>query len=219
MVDAALTEIETFVNGTDVKKMKQFRTKLFHDRNVQSVYGSWMRENADDLIAAKNIEKVFVILSQLWSFLDFKLLKFIIDFDFISEDLQEYMNVYSERFSHTAETAKVKQLAHAFECYSTHHSNSHNVTIGVDQNISDWTIAHMMVLKEDLCKETMVFDCAMTVACVKEGSIWITWHVSELTASQLQSAVPRYSGSFFKEYRVLKLEVDGVTLYKPDSPG
>lgn len=220
LVTATLRSL-MFSNETALETLMWFRNQLFTEPNVKFRYGSWITGNMKRLVKIESMEEMFASLGELWSFLDPDLLRVVInDFGFASDKLKEDARLYMENFDRITKTAKVNELIQVFPSSSHHRDNSHNVTIGVNQNSSEWTIADIVKLKEDLCREMMLIDCAMTVASLKEGSIWVTWHVSDMIASQLPAVVTKYSRLFFKDYQVLELEVDGVILYKskPSSP-
>ncbi len=174
----------------------------------------------DQYLDGKSIRSMFLTLKKCWSFIHYSLLEYIIsDLGFASTTLQEDMRLYTEDINQFMERTTVKKLLERYPCGDIQHSNAHQVRIGVDRNSSEWTLKHVMELKEKICSNMLLSDCAMTLACMEEGSVWTTWYVSDSLAYQIAAAVHSYRGSFFEMNRVLKLELDGISLYQSTTSG
>ena len=144
--------------------MKALRSERFEE----SIFNNY----EDQLRAATNANTVFDILQKFWSFIDYDLLKHLIEF-LGSEDDKKRMVKYNENFDQYAK----RRISECPSIEPTDDNKWKNVYIKLDSKLEAMTINE---LREFRFKVSEIIDTHVSTihfCCVKRGCIQVMWQI------------------------------------------
>ncbi len=200
--------------GQTTTRLSRFRDKLTSlPLGIKKEHTGFLQLERNAIFEANSVEEIFMkSLSPYWSFLDFNLLDYLVR-ELGSIELQTKMGAYRNDLTQFKRTATVSQLAPLWSSVIEDPPKACRLKMIQSENSSEITLEQLDMLRRKFCSVVLLSDLTMIVADVGDGSVRVIWLLPASAASLVTAAVRGYIGSFFKEYGIQRIELDGVLLF------
>ena len=203
------------------QELKEKRTSLedFWDtvtnlpQQIKPEHEKYLDEKLGCMLNAKSLDEILYRFNLYWSFIDYSLLKYIID-RFGSPQLKEEMSKYVSDLSAFRKQTTLLQMIQCWDCECVEPPPKFSkLTSKIDkQDIKECKLDVLEDLRRKFCREFSLSKCFMMFRYVIEGSVIIIWMIPSVLVPGLADAIRRNTirnKAFFEENDVVEITVDG----------
>ena len=160
-----------------------------------------------------NIRKIFRHLKDLLSFIDYRLLQFLIE-EFGSEPLQKDMSAYAKDVEVFLDETTVQQLMDQWPAGRQEiPQNFEKIETVIGKDPSAYTLRELDNLRRRFCCESRLYEIVFILIRVgRSNSFIVSWAVPSIFVSQLKSVIGSLS-YFYKAESILSVTVGKQQLY------
>lgn len=197
--------------------LKKFRHRLMIHlpQEIRKDHYKYLKESLSDMAKAGHSEEIFLNFNLYWSFIDYTLLKYIID-RFGSRQLKDEMFDYEADLSVFREHTTLDQMIKCWkDCEPQNPPPEFSkLTTKLDRKASEYTLQELECLRQKFCREFSLSKCFMMLRYFIEGSVIIVWMIPSVLAPGLTETIQCniHSTTFFQSSDILELTLDGITL-------
>ena len=184
---------------------------------LRKEYKKAIQELLPSLQSKEGIDKLFVHLNPLFSFLDYGLLEYIIK-EYGSDTLVHDMITYSvDMYTFMKETT-IKQLIDHFPGQTETPPKFSLIEAKIGEDASKCTLEQLNRLRKRYCSEVQLSEIVFhLVAVVESNSFIIRWIVPSALVDDIVKSAESISQIFYQEYKITSLTLDGIWLYISDA--
>ena len=158
------------------------------------------------------ISQIFRHLSDLLSFIDYKLLQFLVE-EFGSKELQEEMTVYVEMMEAFFDETTIEQLMPHWPGRRKNTPDLEELKMKIDKDPSKYTLRQLDELRKKFCTEVRLYQTVLVLIGVgKCNSFLITWAVPSIFVPRLKSVISTLT-SFYQGEHILSVTLGSQRLH------
>ena len=175
-------------------------------------YQKFVYDNLETLEKADSIRKIFHHINLLVTFLDYGLVKHLIE-EFGSYKLKQGMASYSEAVEDFVDETTVEQLSHHWPGVQDVPPQFERLTAVINQDPHQYTLRQLDKLRKRFCCQIRLYETVVILIGVgKKNSFCVTWIVPAMFVSELKSTIATLT-SFYKTESFLSVTVGKQRLY------
>ena len=184
---------------------------------LRKEYKKAIQELLPSLPSKEGIDKFFVHLNPLFSFLDYGLLEYIIK-EYGSDTLVQDMTTYSSDMCTFMKETTIKQLIDHFPGQTEIPPKFSLIEAKIGEDASKCTLEQLNRLRKRYCSEVQLSEIVFhLVAVVESNSFIIRWIVPSVFVDDIFKSAENISQIFYQEYKITSLSLDGIWLYMSDT--
>ena len=196
----------------NVQKLLQAITLL--PTKLKKEYEKAIADKLPILPRKGSISELFLHLNSLFSFLEYNLLKYIIE-TFGSSDLQIEMQSYCCEIRDFMKQTTVQQLIDSdWPCATEDDPNISKIIAKIDKDPQLCNLSELDALRRRICIHARLSDviCALVSACPSKSFI-VVWRLPAVLASQVRDIIKETEQSFFINESITSFVLDNLQLY------
>ena len=178
-------------------------------------YKEFVQQKLDALEEAKSIRKIFHHISPLLTFIDYHLLKFLIE-KFASSELNRDMVAYSREVEVFIDETTVEQLTKVWPGRQKIPPDFVKLTTMIDEDPSRYTLRQLNDLRRKFCCETSLTETVLILIGVgKKNSFLIHWIIPSVYVSKSKSVIGKWKKltTFYKQEKIASVTLGTHRLY------
>ena len=198
-------------NEVEVRHLRQ--SFFLRPGDLRSEHKSFVKENKAELKAAESIEDLFITADEYWDFLNFSLLKHLIN-RHASEEIKVEVVEYGQQIHSFRKKTQLNIFSKVYQRKEVRKVDNNFCKIITEHNI-DWstaTLEDVEAFRNQLCSELSLYEFSLQVAMLISGSVVITWLVPQSLVEYFLKSVKLNSRSL-KDHHVTKFTIDGFIVY------
>ena len=210
-----MSELES--NKVPVRKVLYSLTLLPVELRLE--YGQAILEKLSDLRREEEACDLFYHLNPLVNFLDYGLIKFIID-EFGSDSLKSKMNSYSDDVLAFMKKTTVKQLMDHWPGQQEIPPNFSKLRAKIDEDPTTCTLYQLDKHRRELCSGVQLAEAVLVIIGLeKANSFFAVWLIPSALVPKLIESARKLDFGFFLRERILKVMIDEIQVFPalPDS--
>ena len=164
------------------------------------------------------INKLFIIhLNPLTSFIDYGLIEYVIK-KFGSEGLRKDMRSYCSEIIVFMKETTIKQLIDCLPGQTEIPPKFSLIKAKIGRNASECTLEELNTIRKRFCSEVKLSEIVFhLVAVIESNSFIVRWLVPSALVSDVVRSTENLSQSFYQEYKITSLTLDGMWLFMSDT--
>jgi hypothetical protein len=185
--------------------------------SLRKEYESSIAKQISNMSTETQINKLFIIhLNPLTSFIDYGLIEYVIK-KFGSDALKRDMRSYCSEIIVFMKETTIKQLIDHLPGQAEVPPKFSLMEAIIGENASDYTLEQLNTLRKRYCSEVKlsVIVCHL-VAVVELNSFIVRWLVPSALVDDIVTSARNVDQSFYQEYKITSLTLDGRCLYLMD---
>ena len=178
-------------------------------------YDSSIKKEIPRMCRETQINKLFIIhLNPLTSFIDYGLIEYVIK-KFGSDALKRDMRSYCSEIKMFMKETTIKQLIDHLPGQAEVPPKFSLIEAKIGENAGEYTLEQLNTIRKRYCSELRLSEIVFhLVAIVESNSFIVRWLVPSALVSDIIVKADRYVGqSFYQEYKITSLTLDGMWLF------
>lgn len=173
----------------------------------------FLKENKSDIARAASIEELFCCLNMYWDYLNFGILKHIID-RHGDEGMKQMIQEFADEVEKFRKATTLEVFWEAVDQAEELPSDLKKLIIEHKKLSPQSTLEDVENIRKKICREYSLHEFAVMLADIKEGSVVITFLIPPSVAMVLQPLLHRrINTEFFEEHCITSVILDGVLVY------
>lgn len=195
----------------NVQKLLQALTLL--PTKLKKEYEKAIADKLPTLPREGSISELFLHLNPLFSFLEYNLLKYIIE-RFGSRDLQIKMQSYSCEIQQFMKQTTVQQLIDYWPCATEDDPNISKIIAKIDKDPQSCNLSELDALRRRICICARLSDVVCTLVSARPSkSFIVTWRLPAVLAPQVIDTIKETEQEFFIDENISSFFVDDIQVY------
>ena len=179
---------------------------------LRNEYKTYIHENLETLQRADSIRKVFHHLNPHFSFIDYGLLDYIIDY-YGSCELKSDMSKYTEAVKIFIDQTTVQELMDHWPGVREIPPHFKELRAVIDKDPSTYTLRKLDSLRKKFCNETLLSKTVLIVIGIKSrSSFLLSWIIPSIFIPHLKLVIGELS-NFFQVEQIYSLTHGGQRFY------
>ena len=198
-------------NEVEVRHLRQ--SIFLRPGDLRSEHKSFVKENKAELKGAESIEDLFITADEYWDFLNFSLLKHLIN-RHASEEIKVEVVEYGQQICAFRKKTPLNIFSKVYQRKEIRKVDNNFCKIVTEHKI-DWstaTLEDVETFHNILCSELSLYEFSLQVAVLISGSVVITWLVPQSLVEYFLKSVKLNSRSL-RDHHVTKFTIDGFIVY------
>ena len=180
--------------------------------SLRGEYQKFVFENLKTLEKAESIREIFHHLNLHFTFIDYRLLEFLIN-EYGSRRLKQDMSTYARRVQAFMDETTVQQLMDHWPGRPDIPPHFEKLRAVIDRDPKTYTLRQLDDLRKRLCSETRLSETILILIGVgRKNSFLVCWVVPSVFVPQLKSAIIRLR-RFFQRESIFSVTVGTHRLY------
>ena len=162
-----------------------------------------------DIEKAESVDKVFYVVGGGRDFLNYSLLKYLIDL-YGSDEMKEEMAKYVTQIIAFRRETRLQVFSEACQ-----DEDDGKFSLLVTKHDMDWATATLEDVENfrlDVCRELSLYSFSLRLLVVAQGCVEVTWQVPHSLVTYIQALIKPSSPSMMKHH-VSTLTIDGFIAY------
>ena len=179
---------------------------------LRNEYATFIHENLKTLQRVDSIRKVFHHLNPHFTFIDYSLLEYIIDY-FGSDELKSDMSMYIVQVQIFINETTVKELIDHWPGVREIPPNFEELRALINEDPSTYTLQELDILRKKVCLMISLSKTVLVLIGIKKkSSFLLSWIIPSVCLPLLKSVIGKLS-IFFEDEQIYSLTHDGQRLY------
>ena len=195
-------------------EVRHLRQSFFlRPRDLRSEHKAFVKENKAELKGAESIEDLFITADEYWDFLNFSLLKHLIN-RHASEEIKVEVVEYGQQICAFRKKTPLNIFSKVYQRKEIRKVDEKFSKIITEHNI-DWstaTLEDVEMFRNQLCSELSLYEFSLQVAVLISGSVVITWLVPQSLVAYFLKSV-KLSSQSLRDHHVTKFTIDGFIAF------
>ena len=199
----------------DKEFLDEFRDHLLNlPVAKKATHVKFFRESEDDILAARNIRKLFAILSRYWSYRNYEILSEIVDS--FCENLQESMQQYCRSLEEFEKATAVDVYKKAISAGKKLEVALSKMVLKIEKSESNCTLYEIRKLKEEIAEEASLHSHSVYI---ESESVHCVEVVVAFPSSAVGWVLSAMTPAFMHTRLLSEVAVDGeqLTIIEADS--
>jgi hypothetical protein len=182
---------------------------------LRSEYQSLIVRDLETFERADSIRKVFHRLNPHFTFIDYSLLKHIIN-QFGSKQLKSDMSEYIETVQAFMDQTTVQELMDHWPGMSEIPPHFEELRARIEEDSSSYTLRQLDDLRRRFCSKTRLYETVLILIGIKKrSSFLLSWIIPSICLPEFKSVIGKLSSNFFHIEQIYSLthDQDGQRLY------
>ena len=205
--------LSELVTNEAITPQTLLRSLIILPVSLQAEYKKFILENLPTLKRADSIDLIFAHLSFHFTFIDYGLLKHLVE-KFGGEQLKQNMSAYAGAVQVFLDETTVQQLMDYWPGRQDIPPHFEEVKAVVYQNPKVYSLRDLDNLRRNLCGETKLSEMVFILKRVgKVNSFSVSWLVASVLVSELIESLSRMDESFYEREFIYSISVNQQQLY------
>ncbi len=157
-----------------------------------------------------------LIINQLTTFLDYKLLEHLIS-KFGSSQLNQKMVDYVHTVNNFKRETTVAELMDHWNGIDDQSVNLTDLQVRFGEDPMECTLEGLDKHRTRFCSRYRLSEFVMILICLKPGSFIVVWRIPTVLTSDITESIPQKNDLFFDEEKILSISVAGKLLFSTSS--
>ena len=193
----------------DPNFLDKFRDRLFILPVAQkATHVKFFHESEDDILEAKNIRKIFVILSRYWNYRNYEILKEIV-ISFCNDSLKIRMQEYCTILEEFERSTPVDTYLKAISAGEPLKNEFSKMVVQIDKSSSECTLYDIRKLKEEIAEAASLRSHSVYIHDVNVHCVVV---VLSFPPSAVGWVLAAMTPDFMTTHHLTKVAVDGEHL-------
>ena len=180
--------------------------------SLRAEYQKFIFENLKTLEKAESIREIFHHLNLHFTFIDYRLLEFLID-EYGSHRLKQDMSAYTGRVQAFMDETTIQQLMDHWPGQSDIPPQFEKLRAVIDKDPRKYTLRQLDDLRKKLCSMARLSETVFILIGVgRKNSFIVCWRVPSVFVSQLKSVISSLR-SFYQREHIFSVTVGRQRLY------
>ena len=182
---------------------------------LRAEYEKFVQHKLGALEEANNIRKIFHHLSPLLTFIDYRLLKFLVK-EFASDELKRDMAAYVGEVEVFIDETTIEPLTKVWPGYQEIPPDFEKLTAVIDKDPSKYILRQLDGLRRKFCCETNLTETVLVLIGVgKKNSFSVSWIVPSMFVPQLSSMIGNLKSlrTFYQREQITSITLGKQRLY------
>ena len=187
--------------------------------SLRKEYESFIAKQISNMSSETQINKLFIVhLNPLSSFIDYGLIEYVIK-KFGSDGLKKDMRSYCSEIILFMKETTIKQLIDHLPGQAEVPPKFSLIEAKIGENASECTLEQVNTIRKRYCSELRLSEIIFhLLAIIESNSFIIRWLVPSALVSDIIVKADRYiDQSFYQEYKITSLTLDGMWLHMSES--
>ena len=199
----------------DKEFLDEFRDHLLNlPVAKKATHVKFFRESEDDILEARNIRKLFAILSRYWSYRNYEILSEIVDS--FCENLQESMQQYCQSLEEFEKATAVDVYKKAISAGKKLEVALSKMVLKIEKSESNCTLYEIRKLKEEIAEEASLHSHSVYI---ESESVQCVEVVVAFPSSAVGWVLSAMTPAFMRTHLLSEVAVDWrqLTIFEADS--
>ena len=180
--------------------------------SLRGDYQKFVFENLKTLEKAESIREIFHHLNVHFTFIDYRLLEFLVD-EYGSRRLKQDMSVYTKKMAVFMDETTVQQLMDHWPGQRDIPPHFEELRAVINGDPKTYTLRQLDDLRKRVCSQTMLLDTILILIGVeRRSSFLVCWVVPSIFVPRLKSVISRLR-NFYQREHIFSVSVDTQRLY------
>ena len=180
--------------------------------SLRAEYQKFVFDNLKTLEKAESIREIFHHLNLHFTFIDYRLLEFLID-EYGSRRLKQDMSVYTGKVAVFMDETTVQQLMDHWPGRRDIPPHFEELRAVIDEDPGTFTLRRLDNLRKEFCSEVRLFETVLILKrFARKNSFVVCWVVPSIFVPQLKSVMSRLR-SFYQREHIFSVTVGTQRLY------
>ena len=202
------------LNDKNIDALILLNTLTFLPLKLRKEYEKAIKEMLPTLSHQQTTSKLFLHLNPLISFLDYELLKYIVE-KFGSDSLKKDMRAYCSDMQDFMRCTTIKQLIES-ECFPGQPEVPLKFSLieaKIGEDASMCTLEQLNSLRRKICSEVKLSEILFHLVALAESNSYIVrWLLPSVFLFDLIKSIGNIADDFFQMYKITSITVDGMWL-------
>ena len=205
--------LSELVTNEAITPQTLLRSLIILPVSLQAEYKKFILENLPTLKRADSIDLIFAHLSFHFTFIDYGLLKHLVE-KFGGEQLKQNMLAYAGAMQTFLDETTIQQLIDYWPGQQDIPPHFEELKAVVYQNPKVYSLRELDDLRRNLCSETKLSEMVLVLKRVgKANSFSVSWLVPSVLVSELIQSLSRIDESFYQREFIYSISVKEQQLY------
>ena len=208
-IDITSRAAEDMSGNVTVRKLRY--SVLCLPPNLKKEHKTFIKKAKADIKKAESIDDVLIEVGAHCDFLNYSLLKYIIDL-YGSDEMKKEMVTYVERVKVFRRETRLEVFS---EVYDHKIEKAKKFSVVITKHEMDWataTLEDVEKFRNDICCELSLYTFSLNLLALARGCVEITWWAPRSLSAYIQRSVKPSSPSM-KTHHVSQLIIDGFIAY------
>ena len=180
--------------------------------SLRAEYQKFVFENLRTLEKAESIREIFHHLNLHFTFIDYRLLEYLID-EYGSHRLKQDMSVYTKRVQVFMDETTIQQLMDLWPGLSDIPPQFEKLSMVIDGDPKKYTLRQLDNLRKKVCSVTKLSETILVLIGVgRKNSFVVRWVFPSIFVPQLKSVISSLR-SFYQREHIFSVTVGKQQLY------
>ena len=187
--------------------------------SLKKEYEPSIAKHIPSMSTGTKINKLFILLNPLTSFIDYQLIEHIVR-NFGNDSLRKDMQSYCSEMTEFMKKTTIKQLMNYFPGQSQIPPNISLIEAKIDEDASKCTVEQLNMIVRRYCSEVRLSENVFRLMAVVESNspnFLVRWLVPSALVSDIMKSARNITHSFYQEYKITSLTLDGMWLFLSDA--
>ena len=208
-IDITSRAAEDMSGNVTVQKLRY--SVLCLPPNLKKEHKTFIKKAKADIKKAHSIDDVLIEVGTHCDFLNYSLLKYVIDL-YGSDEMKKEMVAYVERVKVFRKETRLEVFS---EVYDHKIEKAKNFSVVITKHEMDWataTLEDVEKFRNDICCELSLYTFSLNLLALARGCVEITWRVPRSLSAYIQRSIKPSSPSM-RKHHVSQLIIDGFIAY------